>query len=102
MSRQLQQGPGGGLWCPDHKCYHTAPLDVTQRIIPATIRRCEKLTTRQAKRYGLEIDGDVVWIPRRSQRRSPVGWEIVRCRWRMDGKQLRLEPPNETAQQSLN
>jgi hypothetical protein len=101
VSRPLPQGPGGGLWCRDHKCYHTAPLDLTQNIVLVAIRDRFKLTTRKAKEYGLEIDRDIVFIPQRSPS-SPSGWEIVRCRWRMDGRQLLLEPPNETAQPSLN
>jgi hypothetical protein len=101
MSRQLQQGPGGGLWCRDHKCYHTASLDLTQNIVLIVIRDRFKLTTRQAERYGLEINDDTVFIPKRD-RRVPGGWVTVRFHWRMDGQQLRLEPPNETAQSSLN
>jgi hypothetical protein len=98
MSGQMHLGPGGGMWCREHGCYHAGLLDVTSRIALAAVKRVRKLTTRQAKNYGLEMDGDIVFIPQRS-RRSPSGWEIVRFRWRMDGKQLRLDPPNETTQQ---
>ena len=100
MSRPLDRGPGGGLWCREHKCYHAEPLDLTQSVALEGIRRRFKLTTRQAKEHGLEIDGDIVFIPQRS--RHPSGWEIVRYRWRMDGTRVCLEVPDETGTQGLS
>jgi hypothetical protein len=88
-------------WCRDHKCYHRPEggISLTGRIVLAGIYRQFKLTTRQAKRYCLAIDGDILFVPQRDEHGE---WMIVRYRWQMDGMAIRLEPPDEPTQTSLN
>jgi hypothetical protein len=96
-----ERHPGGGIWCPEHKCYHAGQLDVTQRTVLSVIRDRFKLTTRQAKDVGLGIDGDIVFVPERSPS-EPNGWVLMRYRWSMDGQQLHLAPPDDEPSQSRN
>ena len=83
-------------WCSEHRCYHgLSGVPYTHRVVLAMVYDRFKLTTRQARRHGLAINQNVVFIPKRD-RRVQGGWVLVRFHWRMDGSMLCLEPPDET------
>jgi hypothetical protein len=88
------------VWCRDHRCYHQrGDLPFTEQAVIALIYRSRKLTTRQAKRYGLAIDGNIMFLPTRNDHGE---WETFRYRWRIDGQTLQLEPPDWASQPSRN
>ena len=99
MNTNKEQDGDGFVWCPEHRCYHGPDgVPATERIVLGAVYRQFKLTTRQAKRYGLAIAGNILFVPRRERGE----WVRVRYQWRMDGTRVMLEPPNETEQPSLN
>jgi hypothetical protein len=88
-------------WCDEHRCWHhpDSELPSTEEAVIAAIYRESKLTTRQAKRYGLAIDKNVVVVPHHDREE---GWFQLRYRWRLDGGLLKLEQPDDMEKPSQN